>query len=271
MPRSSPEPRPVPDGPGERVLRTGSAGPPISHDAVMTGHRRTAGVLLGTVVLLAGCSSVGRLVEDPGPLQKQDRTISAVSAVELATSGTLTLATGQTPSLRITAGKNVIDHLTSEVAGDRLTLRTDRTVHNLGEVRYELVLPAARAVELSGSGSVRVSSPSALQDVELSGSGDVRVDGLDTEELTARLPGSGRITVAGTATRQRISIDGSGEYSAGGLAGDVAEVTIGGSGEASLQVARTLDAVITGSGSVTYTGNPTVTSRVTGSGDVVRR
>ena len=84
------------------------------------------------------------------------------SAVELATSGELVLTTGDGASLRITAGENVLDHLTSEVSDGRLVLGTDGSTVDLGEVRYELVLPEARAVELSGSGSVQVPAPSAL-------------------------------------------------------------------------------------------------------------
>ena len=237
----------------------------------MPGSRRIRALALGAALLLGGCSAVSQVVGDPGAQQTETRTVSAVSSVELATSGQLTLTTGDPPALRITAGKNVLGHLTSDVRGDRLVLDADGSVHNFGRVRYELVLPAARTVELSGSGTVQVSSPSALQAVTLSGSGDVRVDGLATEQLTVDLSGSGRITVSGTTTRQRVSLGGSGHYAAGGLASQDAEVTIGGSGSADVQVSGTLTAVVTGSGSITYTGDAAVSSRVTGSGSVVHR
>ncbi|MGZ4509467.1 MAG: head GIN domain-containing protein [Blastococcus sp.] len=234
----------------------------------MTGRRQTAGVVLGTVLvglISTGCATVR------GPEQTQTRTVGAVSTVDLATSGELVLTGGSPPSLRITAGENVLGHLTSDVRGDRLTLGSDGAVHDVGPVRYDLTLPAARAVELSGSGIVRVSAPSALRQVHPPGSGIVRVDGLKTEELTVDLSGSGQVTVAGSTTRQQVSIGGSGRYSAGRLASQDAEVTIAGSGSADVTVDRTLTARISGSGTITYTGSAAVTSSVTGSGAVVHR
>ena len=222
-------------------------------------------------LLSAGCSTVALTLADPGPQQTQTRTVGAVSAVELAASGDLVLSRGDAPSLRITAGRNVLRHLTSEVRGDRLTLGSDGSLRRTGQVRYDLVLPAARVVELSGSGDVHVTAPSAVQQVSLPGSGDIRIDGLRTDALRVDLAGSGHIAVAGSTTRQRLSIDGSGEYSAAGLTSRDAEVTISGSGDADVAVSRTLTVTISGSGSVTYRGNPTVTRSITGSGDVVGR
>ena len=221
--------------------------------------------LLGALLGLVGCS----VVLDTGPSQTQERSVTAVSEVELAGSGTLNLSSAGSPSLRVTAGRNVIGHVTSEVHGDRLVLGTDGTVHNTGVIRYELALPGARTVVLSGSGLVRVASPSALRSVVVSGSGNVSVDGLTTDELAADLSGSGRISVSGSATHQRVTIPGSGLYSAGGLTSEVAEVTISGSGAANVHVSGTLTAIVSGSGAVTYSGDAVVNSQITGSGAVV--
>jgi hypothetical protein len=240
----------------------------------VAGGRQNAAIALGAVLVGLGavaCSAVGPVVADPGPQQTQTRTISAVSTVDLAATGELVLTGGDTASLRITAGRNVIGHLTSAVHGDRLTLGSDGSVHDAGRVRYDLVLPAARVMEVSGSGSVEVAAPSALQQVLLPGSGRVRVDGLRVEQLTVDLSGSGEIAVAGSTTRQRISIGGSGRYSGGALASRDAEVTISGSGSADITASRTLTVTVSGSGAVTYSGDATVHSSVTGSGAVVRR
>jgi hypothetical protein len=212
-----------------------------------------------------GCATVA------GPEQTQTRTIAAVGTVELSSSGDLVLTQGAAPLLRITAGENVIGHLTSSVHGDRLTLGSDGSLRVLGRVTYDLVLPAARTVDLSGSGAVHVAAPSALQRVLLPGSGTVRIEGLRSESLTVDLSGSGQIAVAGGVTRQQVSIGGSGRYSAGGLASQDAVVTIGGSGTADVSADRTLAASISGSGTITYTGNAAVTTSVTGSGSVVHR
>jgi Putative auto-transporter adhesin, head GIN domain len=230
--------------------------------------RRTLLPLLA--VLLAGCG-LASFASDPGPQRSEDRAVEAVSEVELATSGALTLRTGETPALRITAGRDVLGHLTSEVHGDRLVLGAKGSVGNLGEVRYELGLPAARTVELSGSGSIEAASATALTGIEVSGSGEVRADGLDADELTVALSGSGTITLAGRAGRQTVEIDGSGDYQAADLDSTDADVTIGGSGTADVQVRGTLKAVIEGSGTITHGGGASVQTVIDGSGSVEER
>ena len=221
-------------------------------------------------VVLSGCG-LASFAGDPGPTRSEDREITAVSEVELTTSGDLTLTTGPTPSLRITAGRDVLPHLTSEVHGDRLVLGTKGSVGSLGEVRYDLVVPAVHAVELSGSGSISAGSPSALTGIELSGSGEVRADGLDVDALTVDLSGSGAVTLSGRADRQTVEIDGSGDYSAAALDSRDAEVTVAGSGTADVQVTGTLKAVIEGSGTITHGGGARVQTDIEGSGTVEER
>jgi hypothetical protein len=222
------------------------------------------------VLLLTGCGT-GLFGGDPGPERTQDRTIDAVSQVELATSGDLVLTTGDTPSLRITAGKNVLDGLTSDVRDDRLTLDTRGSVGDLGTVRYELVLPAARTVEVSGSGSAQATSPSGLGKIVVSGSGEVTTEGLATDRLSVELSGSGTVTVDGRAVHQQVQLDGSGEYDAHALDSQDAEVTVSGSGTAEVQVSGTLKAVVEGSGTITYGGGATVDREIDGSGSVEER
>ena len=211
--------------------------------------RRT---LLPLVAVLLGGCGLSSFAGDPGPTRSADREITAVSEVELDTSGDLTLTTGPAPSLRITAGRDVLPHLTSEVHGDRLVLGTKGSVGSLGKVRYELVLPAAHAVELSGSGSISA-------------------DGLDVDALTVALSGSGTITLSGRAGRQTVEIDGSGDYSAAALDSRDAEVTVAGSGTADVQVTGTLKAVIEGSGTITHGGGARVQTDIEGSGTVEER
>jgi hypothetical protein len=56
--------------------------------------RRT---LLPLVAVLLGGCGLSSFAGDPGPTRSEDREITAVSEVELATSGDLTLTTGPTP------------------------------------------------------------------------------------------------------------------------------------------------------------------------------
>mgnify|MGYP000073564102 CR=1 FL=1 len=232
---------------------------------------RTRLLLVPAALALAGCVPLPGIGADPGPQQREERSIEDATEVELATGGELVLRPGDVPSLEVFAGENVLEHLTSDVRDGRLALGDDGTLHDLGEVRFEVVLPAVDAVELSGSGSIDVLAPSALRDVVLSGSGAIGVEGLDTDELRVELSGSGQLEMEGAATRQDVSIDGSGTYDAGELSSEDATVTVSGSGTAEVSVSSALEAVIEGSGTITYAGDPAVDSRIDGSGTVAPR
>src|SRR4051812_17158237 len=232
--------------------------------------RRTRQAVVATTLVLIGCGPATSPA-GPGAQVNQHRTLAAATTVELATDGNLRLSTGPVPELYIAAGKNVIDHLTNRIRNGRLTLGADRSVGYQGGMSYDLVLPGARAVAVSGSGTFRVPQPSALQQITLSGSGDIWISAVTTDALAVSLGGSGRLTVAGTAKRQTVAIRGSGHYDGTNLGSQVANVTVEGHGSAALLVIQTLDADVRGPGSITYTGGATVHSRTEGGGTVTGR
>jgi len=69
---------------------------------------------------------------------------------------------------------------------------------------------------------------------------------------------------------QTISTTGSGVYRACDVETARADVRVSGSGNATIRVAETLKADLTGSGDVHYAGDPAVRQRTSGSGDVKR-
>jgi hypothetical protein len=230
--------------------------------------RTTAALVAMTAVVLAGCSaSIGT---DPGPSRTEDRTVPAVTGVELTTPGTLVVTTGR-PALRITAGADVIDDLTSKVRDGVLVLDSARSIDEFGNVRYELTLPDLRELRVTGSAGATVGPPSTLHKLEVGGSGDVQVAGLAVDALTVSSSGSGTITTAGSAEKQSVHLDGSGSYDGTALRTREAAVTVAGSGRAEVQATGTLHAVVEGSGTITYSGGATVDSRIDGSGAIRAR
>ena len=220
------------------------------------------------VLLLGGC---GAYLGDPGPRQSEEREVAdGVHRLVLETSGTVVLEQGDTPSLTITAGRDVLPGLTSDVVDGALVLDDDRRGWgHRGPVEYRLVLPRLEGVTVAGSGDVHVDVADAdALAVEVSGSGSVEVDEVDAREVSVAISGSGDVLLAGTAERQDVVIAGSGGYAADGLATAEASVAVQGSGDALVDVSDALDAVVTGSGSVLHTGGARVSETVAGSGDV---
>ncbi|WP_127131519.1 head GIN domain-containing protein [Georgenia sp. SYP-B2076] len=225
--------------------------------------------LAAVTATLAACGSIA----DVGPTASEERDIADVTAVQLSTSGRLTISTGGEPSLTVTAGRNVLDRLTSEVRDGVLVLGAERGMRGtLGDVSYELVLPEVEALTVEGSGDVDADlvATDGLS-VTVNGSGDATVRGVDVADLDVTVAGSGTVDAAGTAGRQSVRIDGSGEYDGADLASTDAEVSVDGSGDAAVQASGALDASVSGSGSIVHSGGASVRSAVKGSGDISQR
>ena len=218
------------------------------------------------LLALAGCGALA----DAGPQTTTRRTIDDVAAVDLQTSGDLTVTIGETPGLTITAGANQLDYLTSEVNNGTLLLDSRANMPSGGTVSYALVVPSLTSVEISGSGSA--TGDGVLRGdatVTVSGSGDVNLTGLQVPSVAVALSGSGKATLAGSADTQQIDISGSGGYIGKELSAGDTGIEVTGSGNASVTVSGRLAVSISGSGDVTYFGSPTqVEKSVSGSGSV---
>jgi len=218
------------------------------------------------LLALAGCSALA----DAGPQTTAQRTIAAVTAVELRTSGDLTVTVGETPGLTIKAGANQLDYLTSEVDGDTLLLDSKADMPSGDSISYELVVPSLTSLDGSGSGSA--TGDGILRGdatVTLSGSGDVTLTGLQVPSVAVGLSGSGKVTLGGSADSQQIDVSGSGDYDGKELSVGDTGIEVTGSGNAKVTVSGRLAVSISGSGNVTYFGSPTqVEKSVSGSGSV---
>lgn len=225
-----------------------------------------------------------------GPSTTQERTIEAVSAVELDTSGTLNVTQGEQIALTVTAGENVIDRLTSEVDAGVLHLGVEgEPLAWSGDIRYELTVPTLDMVTVLGSGTAEADFTGAAEPVvlvkgsgsvqatgimaetvsiTLDGSGSISLEDIEVQDLMAQTNGSGEISVSGTTVAQSAEIRGSGDYRAQDLQSTDARIVMRGSGMAAASVSGTLDAVIDGSGEIRYSGDPEVREEISGSGSI---
>ncbi len=235
--------------------------------------RRTSTVAGATAVgVLGALGLTGCVMEPAGPAETRDVDITDVHAVELSTSGELTVRRGDSPSLRVTAGSRTHDRLVSEVRDGVLVLDARGGVGaRTGEIRYELVLGELSDLAVSGSGDVRGHGVTGADlRVLVEGSGDVELGGLDATSVRVSVEGSGDVDLSGSAASVAVGIEGSGDVDLGDLRAQEADVSIEGSGEVDVDVLRRLAVEISGSGTVTYSGDPEVSRQISGSGDVRR-
>jgi hypothetical protein len=217
---------------------------------------------------LTGCGSIA--AEGAGPTTTQQRPVDGVHAVKLLTSGDLTLITGPTSKLTVTAGRKTLRALTSGVYEGMLVLGSKPGHNSRGDIHYVLTLPSVDTLITAGSGDVHGpvanTGPFALT---VSGSGGVHLTGLESSQLTLQVQGSGDTTLTGTIAAQQVSLSGSGTYDGTRLSTLETNIETAGSGDAQISVTRQLTARVTGSGNITYTGAPTtVKKNISGNGDI---
>ena len=137
-------------------------------------------------------------------------------------------------------------------------------------VRVYITTPNLKALNFSGSNSVRGLTNWNVDDLELkmSGSGSIDLTLIGADEVESSLSGSGEIILDGDANEHNLDISGSGKLKAFNLATKVTTVKISGSGKSDVRAAEKLKANISGSGTVRYKGNPGIESSVSGSGKI---
>src|SRR3954471_15355152 len=121
------------------------------HGRATAAAAASLGLLLAAGTLLTACET--EAFADTGPITTEHRPVDGAHAVDLRTSGDLTITTGATPELTITAARTTLGYLTSTVQDGTVVLDS-RSGHDArGDIRYELTLPTVDGVLIAGSGS----------------------------------------------------------------------------------------------------------------------
>ena len=251
--------------------------------------------LILTILVIMACS-IGNLstVRGSGNVVEENRAVSGVTSVELATLGNLTIEVGDTESLRIEAEDNLMEYLETEVTSGNLRIKTRNNVnlHNTRPVNFHLTMTSLEAIKISSSGdiqvpdlkagrfSITISSSGNLEmgdleadslTVKISSSGDVTMGKLNTSALEVDISSNGNLDIAGGQVKtQNITISSSGNYSAQNLESDEATVRLSSSGSATVWVQDSLEASLSSSGDLRYRGNPTVNLNTNSSGEVIQ-
>jgi predicted small secreted protein len=232
----------------------------------------TVGVLaLATAIMISGCSTV----RGSGQIVTEERSISEVNRVELASIGRLEITQGSPAKLTVQADDNLMKYITTEVKGNRLVISVKPsgiplvTIDPSQTIVYKLQLPEPTAIGLSGSGEVVADALDVPEfNVNISGSGKAAITDLRSDSFSYELSGSGKAETTGEVDHEDVNISGSGRLTAGDLKASSASISISGSGDATVWAVDRLNVSISGSGTVKYYGSPNISEQVSGSGNL---
>lgn len=212
-------------------------------------------------------------IKGKGEIISETRNAANYNSIDLAMSATVHFTQAPGYSLTISGQENILDHVITQVEGNRLVIRV-RSGSILGHhdpVHVYVSAPGVTSLEVSGSGDM-VSDSAWSQDelsVRISGSGNITIASVLSGHLTASISGSGSIRASGgNSDQEELKISGSGTIDLRLVESATVYTTTSGSGETYVNATGLLDVTISGSGNVWYYGTPSINTRVSGSGNL---
>ncbi|MEQ8220196.1 MAG: head GIN domain-containing protein [Arenibacter sp.] len=187
------------------------------------------------------------------------------------------LVEGKEGTLTLVGEQNILDHIITEVKGDKLTIKV-KNGYNLNPTSWKrgvsITIPVESISALSLSGSGEIVGKKTLKgnnfETAMSGSGDIII-ALDVNSLKASMSGSGDMALSGKASDFVVSISGSGDVNAYDLIADNVDATVSGSANVKVTAIKEIIAKVSGSGDIDYRGNPEkIDTKVSGSGDITQ-
>ncbi len=204
----------------------------------------------------------------------QNRPISGVKRVDLATNVDLVIQQGPTESLVVTGDEAILPALLTNTSFGQMTIRYDPRYEIQDNLRPKLVLTVKELNELrlSSSGNVTV-GPLATGsfNIILSSSCNVNIQDIHADKISTRITSSGDIVIQGEANSLDLVVSSSVNFQAGDLKVQNANVTMTSSADVTLWVVNDLTANISSSGDIAYYGNPVVHQNLSGSGNLIPR
>lgn len=233
-------------------------------------------------------------IRGSGIVVTEPRAVNNIRAVELDTSGQLTITQGDREALTIEAEDNLMPLLTSELINGTLVLgvQRDHSISATKPIRYTLAVKDLAAISVNGSGSLAMSDfatqhplhivgsgsgslefasiKSGDPTILLSGSGSLNINSLETGKAALQVNGSGNIELATLQAHSLAArLNGHGSLRVSGQTNNQ-KVNLMGSGryEAEGLTSRAASVSATGSGSAVVQVSDSLDASVMGSGSI---
>lgn len=217
-------------------------------------------LLIAAMLLLAlavvGCTGI----TGNGDVVEETRALDDFDHIQISGAGDVTIAYGETESVRIEAESNIMEYLETDVRGNTLEIGTRDGValNTTRGLNFYITVTNLEGIEISGAADVAVPDVRADDfEVRISGAGDITIASLQADSLDVEISGAGSVTIeGGEVESQDVTISGAGGYDARELVSQDADVDLSGAGGITINVTGELRGSASGAGNVRYAGNP---------------
>jgi len=225
-----------------------------------------------SALIMSSCRySHRRHVSGSGSTGTETRSVSGFTGVE--THGAIDLVVRQGDfNVKVEADQNLLQYIETTVENGHLVIgfRNGLSIEDINTAKVYVSAPELNDFETHGSGNIngegKISDKNKIA-INVSGSGDVKLH-IDCPAVVTETHGSGNLTIDGESKSISTTVSGSGDVKLADLKAETVKVSIHGSGDTEVFASESLDADIFGSGNVHYKGEPKISSSIHGSGEV---
>jgi hypothetical protein len=213
---------------------------------------------LPLTVVLAGCDiTIGPSLRGNGVAKTETRAIADFSEVEVGSAIELDVTIGpEKNGLVVTADENILPHVRTVAAGDRLKIYLDSPYSTNIGVKVQATTPQLSALLGSGASTTTVSGITGEQfELELSGASRCHLTG-DTDRIEVTLSGASHGKIIGTTKQLTVECSGASQLDAKELSTEAVSADLSGASTAQVQASEELTADASGASTLRYTGQP---------------
>jgi hypothetical protein len=222
------------------------------------------------LTLQSGCSYGFEGISGDGNVAKQDRDISAFSALDVGGAFKVYLTQGEEEALVVEADENLLDVISTEVRGNTLVIKTTETIRNAEAMNIYLTFVKMDELEISGACHLSGENKMTFDDLEMDCSGASQIDlKLSADNLELEFSGASDIEMYGSAGSVSMDISGASKFDAYDLEVQKYSIDISGAAHAKIFVTEELSADVSGAASLKYRGDASLTDwDVSGAGSL---
>jgi len=189
--------------------------------------------------------------------QREDRSISGFTRLEVSSSFEVILTQGNSESLTIEADEHIIDKIKTRVTGNTLEVYTKGTIRNYKVMRVYITFKQLESIELSGA--VKITADQSLQfdrlKLDISGACSLEFD-MEADRLDLDLSGASKLILNGFVNYLDADCSGSSKLMLAGLKTKTIFLDSSGATTAEFWVTELLDVKSSGASNVRYKGEP---------------
>jgi hypothetical protein len=231
---------------------------------------RALPALADGVVIVDGKAVEGVVLEGSGVAASETRDVAEFKEISAGGATRVDVTVGPEMSIQVTADDNILPHIKTDVAKERLKIYVDESYSSKVGVDVKVTVPELRWLRGSGATKWKVAEARG-EKFQLALLGDSKcVWKGEVDLLQVKLSGSSHATLAGKAGKVQFKLAGAANLEERELAVSCLKAELEGAAVARVQVADELSVVASGAARLTYSGDPKVNQKTSGAAGVVR-